>query len=359
MRDTLGATSHGGGTIHAYGVKVPANSYGMDGQTGSLTAASGKPLSIMEEAQAAGLAVGIVNSGDLNEPGTGCFLAHVSSRAMSEEIVAQIIESNAAVILGGGGQWFLPNGTKGPHGPGRRTDGRDLIEEARAAGYTIVYDRETLARAAEQETTKKLLGIFALRATFHAQPEEELAETKLPLYIATAPTIAEMTRAAIQVLARHDTRFLLVVEEEGTDNFANVNNAAGSLEALRRADEAIGVARHFVATRADTLLLTAADSDAGGMQVVAGNPPQVRASMAPMDGRQGTGSPPFASAPDHQGQTHPFVIAWAGDRFDVYGAVVVRAAGLNANLVRGNFDNTEIYRVMYRTLFGIDLSLPR
>ncbi len=51
MKDALAATSHGGATTHAYGVKVPANSFGMDGKT-PLAAASGKPMSIMQEALA-------------------------------------------------------------------------------------------------------------------------------------------------------------------------------------------------------------------------------------------------------------------------------------------------------------------
>jgi hypothetical protein len=32
---------------------------------------------------------------------------------------------------------------------------------------------------------------------------------------------------------------------------------------------------------------------------------------------------------------------------------VVRAAGLNSGLVRGTLDNTELYRIMHATLFGM------
>jgi len=46
-------------------------------------------------------------------------------------------------------------------------------------------------------------------------------------------------------------------------------------------------------------------------------------------------------------------VAWA-IRHDLSGGVVVRAKGLNANLVTelGVVDNTDIYRIMYHTLFG-------
>jgi alkaline phosphatase len=354
MRDSLTATSHGGGTIHAYGVKVPADSYGMDGKK-PLVALSGKPQSIMQEAQAAGLAVGIINSGNLDEPGTGVFLASVPSRKMGAEIVAQIVGSGAAVIMGGGERWLLPNGETGRHGPGARTDGRNLIAEAKQAGYTVVYNRDELAQL--PSGTKKVLGVFATHHTFNDQTEEALAAAKLPLYQPNAPSVAEMTDAALQVLATTGRHFFLMVEEEGTDNFANVNNAAGSLEALRRGDAAIGVARAFVKQHPDTLLVVAADSDASGLQL-AGTDVRQGAKLPPTsDGRDGAGSLPFESAPDATGRRLPFAIKWTGPD-DTYGAVLVRAAGKNADRVRGSFDNTDIYRLIYFTLFARELPSP-
>jgi hypothetical protein len=35
--------------------------------------------------------------------------------------------------------------------------------------------------------------------------------------------------------------------------------------------------------------------------------------------------------------------------------VIARAAGLNAELMKLNFDNTDVYRMMYVTLFGVYL----
>jgi glycerophosphoryl diester phosphodiesterase len=37
---------------------------------------------------------------------------------------------------------------------------------------------------------------------------------------------------------------------------------------------------------------------------------------------------------------------------DTSGGIVARAAGLNADKVRGSFDNTEVYPLLYETLFG-------
>ena len=74
-------------------------------------------------------------------------------------------------------------------------------------------------------------------------------------------------------------------------------------------------------------------------------------SSLPVDGREGTESQPFLAAPDRSGARLPFAITWAGFE-DVGGGIVARAHGLNSELLPRNVDNTDIYRMMYATLFG-------
>lgn len=359
LRDSLTGTSNGGGTVHATGVKVFADAFGNSGggdNAAPLVDETGAPISVAQQALARGIDVALVQSGTSTEPGTGCFLASVPSRQMHDEIAAQLIESGACVILGGGERWFLPAGATGVHGEGRRADGRNLIAEAQRAGYRVVYTREQLLGI--PAGTTKLLGVFAEVHTFNALPEERLREEGLPHYWDHAPTVGEMTAAALRVLRTRGNRFLLVVEEEGTDNFGNNNNAAGTMEAMRRADEAFGVARRHLAANPDTLVLTAADSDGGGMRLIGipdampmNTTPPTTSSGAPIDGVDGTTSPPFVSAPDRFGNTHRFVISWIGFE-DVTGGVLVRADGLNSSLVTPTMDNTDIAKLIRRTLFG-------
>ena len=361
--DGLSPTSHGGGTVHAWGVKVVADSYGMDGDK-PIVARSGADAPLLVEAKRAGLAVGIVQTGQIAEPGTGVFLASSLKRADYAGIAAKIVASDADVILAAGERYLLPKGAQGRHGAGDRVDGRDLVAEARAAGYAVVFTREELAAAAADAGVKKLLGVFAENATYNAAPEEILAEKGLAPYASEAPTVAEMTDAALRVLERTGKRFALVVEEEGTDDFANAQNASGLFEAFRRADAAIGLAREFVAKHPETLLLTAADSDASGLQIVGlgrknetpGEPrvPTTTKLGNPMDGVAGQGTEAFLSGPDRAGRRFWFGVTFSSKE-DMVGGVVVRAEGLNRERLPVNLDNTELYVAMWETLFGREL----
>ena len=358
MRNSLTASSNGGATAHAFGVKPFRDAFGLTGgpDPQPIVDEQGRSLSVADQAMRAGLSVGLVQSGSAIEPGTACFVTGVERRAMHDEIAVQLIESDADVLLSGGERHFLPAGVQGRHGKGDRADDRNLITEARRAGYAVVFNLEELKELPDD--TEKVLGLFASYHTFNDMSEEDLRDRALPMYDPDAPTIAEMGEQALRMLSAKDKRFLLVVEEEGTDNFGNYNNAAGFLEAAHRADEAIGLLRRYVHDHPETLLVTAADSDGGGLRVAGytkGSAPNVvpprNSNGAPMDGIAGTGTPPFTAAPDRFGQRLKFAITWAA-RGDVSGGILVRGEGLNSHLIRGSFDNTDITALMRLTLLG-------
>jgi alkaline phosphatase len=355
----LSSTSHAGGTVHAYGRKVHPDSYGFD-RDQPIKALSGSDLSIMKEAMAAGIRCGIVNSGHIGEPGTGVFLASVMDRADVSSIAVQIVNSGADVVFTGGEVWMLPKGIKGVHGKeGLREDGRDLTEEARSLGYTVIFTRDELLNLPAD--TRKVLGIFAAINTYNDKNEAALQEAGLPLYDPAAPTFADMTAAALKVLSNDaEKTFFLMAEEEGTDNFSNYMNAAGMLEAVRRADAGIGEALTFMETNPQrpTLLLVGSDSDAGHPSVwtapraEAGKPLRATTkSGAAIDGVSGGESMPFVTPPDAMGTTHEFGIAWGyGDDFP--GSVVTKAHGFRSEKLKSTVDNTGIYRLIYDVLFG-------
>jgi alkaline phosphatase len=432
MTDRLTGTSNGGATVHAFGYKVLGpGSFGQDGgidpeeagsEGRSISSLSGFGGSIMREAAAAGMPVGIVNDGDLPEPGTGVFLAEVGDRNLSNEIARQFLDGRPGfegealpkVMLGGGEGFFLPADTPAcadeitltcylhtdqinGRGPAR-DDGRNLLVEAGELGYEVIRTRaefEALwARIqAEPEFAPMVLGVFARDDMFNDTTEERLIslglvdaemeeskEGRLIIWGSPAdtpghnpPTAAEMNTLALEVLRRHSTAtgmpFFLVAEVESTDNVPNNANAIGTLRALKSADDTIGVYREFIAANPNTLLLTAADSDAGGIQLLSpapadddevttstGNPTGVGLNLGfPLDGIEGQSTAPFMSAPDAFGNEHDFAIGWVGTN-DVAGGILSRAEGLNAELLRTEFrtqfDSADVYRLLYVTLFG-------
>jgi len=318
-----------------------------------------------------------------------------------------------------------------------RTDGLDLqaVWNARGSGnlsndpmlqddYIVVrtraeFDRLRQALQAHPRYAPRVLGLFAFQDLFNDRNEEDLiargfvrggvapgtvgpAPTKDSRIMLwgdhsaaepgfNPPTFAEMTEVTITILDRAaqsrpqpaQRRFFLVAEQEGIDNFGNNTNAVGMLQGMRDTDDAIGVALRHLERDRRTLIITAADSDAGGMQVVSPTvagvtpPTNVLAAGAapnnagtanvnpgaglplvsgPADGVEGRATPMFVTEPDQFGQRKQFGILWSGTG-DYSGGILTRAAGMNAHMLnRGpfseRFDNTDVYRMKYMTLFG-------
>lgn len=342
MRDRVHASSDGGATTHAWGVRADVDSYGMVGGRPIPASRSGRPQSLMHEAIAAGKAVGIVNTSSVTEPGTGAFLAAVPDPDAESDIAAQILAARPQLILGGGERWFLPAGRRGVHGAGVRSDGRDLVAEARAAGYRVVHTRAellSLAAPAPGEDVPRVLGLFASEALFEEGTEEVLARRGRSAFVAGAPRFEEMMAVAQRLLAPAPGGFLLVGNEEITDNLGGDNNAAAVIEAGAGADRAIANALDLAARDAGLTVVVASDSDCGGMLVRGRDAPDPEARLA---------------APDRAGRRLPYAIAWAGSN-DGAGGLVARGAGPGATLIRGTIDSTDVYRALYLGLFGLEL----
>jgi glycerophosphoryl diester phosphodiesterase len=386
MDDTIAATSNGGAVAHAFGIRPFAGSYGLDEQGNPYTSLSGQSgTTIMEEAIAAGKPTAVINSGIIAEPGTGVFLADTENRDNVNEITAEILESGSDVIMGGGEIQYLPVGTVGRFGQeGTREDGRNLIVEAEAMGYTVVYTREELNNLPAD--TEKVLGIFAAEDTYNDESEAILTESgfvdengELILYgqpgNENPPTTSQMLdfTLGLDKFANAEDGFMVVMEEEGTDNFPNSNNGAGAIEATLRADAAIGVAQDFVNNvDPNTLVLTAADSDAAGLEVIDveaenGTVGDINIQpdfvafgddadgvQVPLDGTTGNDTAPFTTgAPDANGDFFNFGLSYVSTT-DVAGSIVSKAYGLNSDLLDSTVKNTDMYRLMYQTLFGVE-----
>ena len=97
------------------------------------------------------------------------------------------------MVLGGGSGFFLPSADKG-----KRTDGRNLIDEMKAKGYQFAATLDELNQA---DASKPLLGLFG---SSHMKYDLDRP--------ASEPSLAQMTLAAIKQLKGKEKGYFLMVE---------------------------------------------------------------------------------------------------------------------------------------------------
>jgi alkaline phosphatase len=173
------------------------------------------------------------------------FAASGLRREAAETIAVQYLERKVDILLGGGNK-FLD--------PARRADKRDLLNEYQTAGYTVMRKASDLAAAPKD---KPWLGVFS--------------DSHIPYWVdqihdeatrASVPTLAAMTRRALEKLGR-ESRFILQVEGGRVDHAAHICDAAAALHEQIGFDEAIDVCLEFQAKHPDTLLVITTDHGTG------------------------------------------------------------------------------------------------
>jgi alkaline phosphatase len=193
----------------------------------------------------AGWKRGLVTTTEITHATPAGFAANQPSRDFAEQIAIQYRQLEIEVLLGGGRRFFSGE---------RRSDAHDLISDFAGAGYQIAHNRDELLNL---EANQKLLGLFAgghLPYTVDQLQSERLT--------ATAPTLAEMTRAALDNLERHP-HFLLQVEGGRVDHACHNCDAAGAFYDQIAFDEAIDVCLEFQKKAPDTLIVITTDHGNG------------------------------------------------------------------------------------------------
>lgn len=238
-RDAIVTDSAAAGSAWGCGVPVPVRALntGPDGEGF---------LPIGPIFHAAGRAVGLVTTTRLTHATPASFVANADHRNDEDAIATQYLEREVDLLLGGGRAHFEA---------ASRADGRDLLAAFRQAGYVVVHDRRALAAT---PAGPRVLGTFAADHLPYS-----LDRAADPALEAAVPTLAEMTRTALERLARHPRGFLLQVEGGRVDHGAHANDAAAMLFDLLAFDEAVGVALDFAGARTDTLVLVTTDHATG------------------------------------------------------------------------------------------------
>lgn len=227
---------------------------------------------VVELAETAGLATGVVTTTRITHATPAAAYAHSPERdwegdadltaearqAGCPDIASQLVDfsfgDGIEVAMGGGRSNFLPAGAADPEYPefpGRRLDGRDLLEEwkVRHADGSYVWNASQL-RALDLASTHRLLGLFQ---PDHLHYENERAGDR-----SGEPSLAEMTRTAITILKKNPKGFLLIVEGGRIDHAHHAGNAFRALNDTIAFSDAVRVAAGET-SEADTLIVVTAD----------------------------------------------------------------------------------------------------
>jgi len=318
-------------TAYASGVKTYNGAIGMD-------ANKVKVKTIMEYAKESGKSTGIVTTSQVTDATGAAFGAHVDDRSKQSEIALQLLtQSKVDVILGGGEDFWYPAGDPGkfpdepiedPSEKSKGTQG-NLVNKAKQLGYSYVSSKTEMQKVKKG----KLLGLFANEEMFQQKPEGE-GDIYNPVV-----SLAEMTKKAIDTLAANNKGFFLMVEEEGTDEFAHQNNAKMTIKAGQELDKSVQVAKDFAKKNPNTLVLVLADHETGGFSIE-----EVNADDESGDGISKEDGP-FAIA----NSKFNFIVDWTTSGHTAVD-IPITAMGPNAELFTGIYENTEVFHKLMQAL---------
>jgi len=176
-----------------------------------------------------------------------------------KDIARQLIEwphgDGLEVAMGGGRERFLPKETPDPEEAGQtgaRLDGRNLVDQW-LKRYPTNGAFVSNSRQLEDIDPAKTQHVLALFNRDHMKYELDRKQDP-----AGEPSLAEMTRKAIQILSRNPKGYFLMVEGGRIDHAHHAGNAARALADTVAFDEAVKAATEMTNTK-DTLIIVTAD----------------------------------------------------------------------------------------------------
>lgn len=260
-------------------VSMDGNTYaqayrpGADSGTGVASAVNKCPASgngaavptLLELAIAQGRATGAVTTARLTHATPAATYAHVCHRDAEYDISRQAVPGGAGynaalgngvdVLLGGISSYWRPYDANSKRG---RPDGRDLVAELQAKGYTFVNDQSSLAAAPVVAGTR-LIGLFDQAMS---QGHMSYEADRNP---AAEPSLAQMAVKAVDVLSKNDKGFFLMVEGGRIDHALHGTNAYRALTDTIAFDDAIKAViervKQFDPNLEQTLIVVTADHD--------------------------------------------------------------------------------------------------
>ncbi len=223
-----------GGTALAIGEKTNYGFIGLD--------VNGNPAeSNLKAAQKKGKKTGVAVVCRINDATPADFCGNSPTVRDEEGLAAQYIDSGVDFISGGGMQFWT-----------ERSDGRNLVEEMQAKGYTFVDKLEDI-RGAHGD---KFLGLFG--------------PLDLPPCTERGPILQECTMKAIEMLD-NPKGFFLMVEGSQIDDYGHRHKIGPVVEELFDFDRTVGEVLKWAEKDGQTLVVVTADHACGGLTLLKGD----------------------------------------------------------------------------------------
>ncbi|MCM3745215.1 alkaline phosphatase [Sporosarcina luteola] len=212
-----------------------------------------KPVAnVLEGAKLLGKSTGIISTSEIQHATPAGFSSHATHRSNYQDIAEQQVYQEIDVVLGGGKESLLPGTSKNA-----RVDGEDLTKVLDAQGYDFVQTRDELL----QTNSNKIWGSFAPSALAYDFDRQTTSNEE--------PSLAEMTKKAIDTLSQDEDGFFLFVEGSKVDWAAHANDPIGIISEVLAFDDAVNEALKFAKQDGNTMVI--AVSDHGNSGITMGN----------------------------------------------------------------------------------------
>ncbi len=353
-------TPDSAGTMTAMmtGVKTKAGVIGYDDDAlrGDCESALGNELtSFLMKAEESGKATGIVSTARLTHATPAATYARTPERGWEDDddvpeeakalgckdIAQQLVHlpygDGLEVALGGGRRHFIPKDQDDPEDTGRtgnRTDGRDLTIEwvDKYPNAAWVWNEQQF-NAISAQTTDHLLGTFERS---HMEYEHDRENDT-----GGEPSIAQMTRKAIEILKKDRDGFFLMVESGRIDHAHHATNAKRALEDTLAFADAVRIADKITKDR-DTLIMVTADHS--HVFTIAGYPTRGNPILGKVIGNDSSGLPeaePELAADDYPYTTLAYNNGRGGRLLDLGGDTIYGEPVWTGGRQDFSFTNTE------------------
>lgn len=219
---------------------------------------------VLEGAKAKGYNTALVTTSRITHATPASYSAHIDDRDAEDEIASQqvgnyMLGRQADILWGGGLRHFLPNTTK----PGIRTDGRNLVNEAKQRGFNIVANRSDFD--ALQGGYNLKLPSMALFTSSHMAYEIDRNATQ-------EPSLKEMALTALNGLRQAGQPYFIMIEGARIDHAAHNNDPIGHIHDILAYNEMVQAVVDWVDGNAEsnsnepeTVVFSVADHECGGL----------------------------------------------------------------------------------------------